>query len=334
MSDEEYFEQLCSNSLDGTLTDSESEKLEAHLAECPSCAALREDMEQMRALFAEEAEPPEGLHEGITQRLEQESKLKVVQPEKPVRRMPVFTMVAAAAVVVLVVLGGGLLPMFSTVTRSDVTAEGMPADSAAAGDTDMSAVVKGAAEDAGVTADVDAGASEETAQASGGAGSTGAALYSAQTQPPVSAEPHDAAGTEEDTQTDGSAQDSQQSVDAATITPGSSGSKSAAAESADAPAAMTAGSEVQAVEVPESLRAMTVSHCYLAQGGGELPDIGGELLATDNEASWFLLDNNLTTLQDTLDAVENAGYTVASYEEAGLTIDSKASSWILVVVNG
>ena len=93
MSDEEYFEQLCSNSLDGTLTDSESEKLEAHLAECPSCAALREDMEQMRALFAEEAEPPEGLHESIMQRLEQESKLKVVQPEKPVRRMPVFTMV-------------------------------------------------------------------------------------------------------------------------------------------------------------------------------------------------------------------------------------------------
>ena len=32
MSDEEYFEQLCSNSIDGTLTDSEREKLEAHLA--------------------------------------------------------------------------------------------------------------------------------------------------------------------------------------------------------------------------------------------------------------------------------------------------------------
>ena len=44
MNDEEYFGQLCSNSVDGTLTDSEREKLEAHLAECPSCAALlRED---------------------------------------------------------------------------------------------------------------------------------------------------------------------------------------------------------------------------------------------------------------------------------------------------
>ena len=83
MSDEEYFEQLCSNSIDGTLTDSEREKLEAHLAECPSCAALKRDLEQMQALLSEEVEPPAGLHESIMQRLEQESKLQVVQPEKP-----------------------------------------------------------------------------------------------------------------------------------------------------------------------------------------------------------------------------------------------------------
>ena len=81
MSDEEYFEQLVSNSLDGTLTDSEREKLEEHLVECPSCAALKQDLEQMRAWFAEEAEVPEGLHEGIMQKLEQETKLRVVQPE-------------------------------------------------------------------------------------------------------------------------------------------------------------------------------------------------------------------------------------------------------------
>ena len=37
MNEEEYFEQLCSNSVDGTLTDSEKQKLEEHLAECPSC---------------------------------------------------------------------------------------------------------------------------------------------------------------------------------------------------------------------------------------------------------------------------------------------------------
>ncbi len=47
MNEEEYFEQLCSNSVDGTLTDSEKQKLEEHLAECPMCAALKEDLEQM-----------------------------------------------------------------------------------------------------------------------------------------------------------------------------------------------------------------------------------------------------------------------------------------------
>ena len=58
MNEEEYFEQLCSNSVDGTLTDSEKQKLEEHLAECPSCAALKEDLEQMHSMLAvDETEP-------------------------------------------------------------------------------------------------------------------------------------------------------------------------------------------------------------------------------------------------------------------------------------
>ena len=85
MNDEEYFEQLCSNSVDGTLTDSEREKLEAHLAECPSCAALLRDLREMRALFAQEPEAPDSLHDGIMEQLRQETKLHVVQPEKPDR---------------------------------------------------------------------------------------------------------------------------------------------------------------------------------------------------------------------------------------------------------
>ena len=59
MNEEEYFEQLCSNSVDGTLTDSEKQKLEEHLAECPSCAALKEDLKQMHRMLAEaETAPP------------------------------------------------------------------------------------------------------------------------------------------------------------------------------------------------------------------------------------------------------------------------------------
>ncbi|RGM78508.1 zf-HC2 domain-containing protein [Butyricicoccus sp. OM06-6AC] len=111
MNEEEYFEQLCSNSVDGTLTDSEKQKLEEHLAECPSCAALKEDLEQMHSMLAvDETEPPAGLHDSIMERLRQEETVRVVAPQKPMRRLPVFTMVAAAAVVVLVVLGGGLMP--------------------------------------------------------------------------------------------------------------------------------------------------------------------------------------------------------------------------------
>ena len=97
MNEEEYFEQLCSNSVDGTLTDSEKQKLEEHLAECPSCAALKEDLEQMHSMLAvDETEPPAGLHDSIMERLRQEETVRVVAPQKPMRRLPVFTMVAAA----------------------------------------------------------------------------------------------------------------------------------------------------------------------------------------------------------------------------------------------
>ena len=136
MNEEEYFEQLCSNSVDGTLTDSEKQKLEEHLAECPSCAALKEDLEQMHSMLAvDETEPPAGLHDSIMERLRQEETVRVVAPQKPMRRLPVFTMVAAAAVVVLVVLGGGLMPAFSTVGSGSTAA----ADSASADAGDCTA---------------------------------------------------------------------------------------------------------------------------------------------------------------------------------------------------
>ena len=79
MNEEEYFEQLCSNSVDGTLTDSEKQKLEEHLAECPSCAALKEDLEQMHSMLAvDETEPPAGLHDSIMERLRQEETVRVI----------------------------------------------------------------------------------------------------------------------------------------------------------------------------------------------------------------------------------------------------------------
>ena len=161
MNDEEYFEQLCSNSVDGTLTDSEREKLETHLAECPSCAALLRDLREMRTLFAQEAEAPDSLHDGIMEQLRQETKLHVVQPEKPVRRMPVFTMVGVAAAVVLVVLGGGLMPSFSTVGN------GSSGASADAGDAVAAVTADSYSDDAGAASD---GAAADIAEAAENAG--------------------------------------------------------------------------------------------------------------------------------------------------------------------
>ena len=324
MSDEEYFEQLCSNSLDGTLTDSEREKLEAHLAECPSCAALKDDLERMRALFSEEIEPPASLHEGIMQRLEQESKLKVVRPEKPARRMPVFTMVAAAAVVVLVVLGGGLMPMFSTVGNSRA-ADAATAEGAAAGGSDADAAVQESAEQAGISAYAKQPAQSDAAGVD--AEESPASTFSAEPAPSTTEQ---AADAEASAPTSESADGSGGAAAGPAPVPGTY----SVAPSGDAPQSARMESVQSTITVPESLRAMSVAHCYLAQGGAELPDIGGELLATDDQASWFLLDNDLVTLQETLGAVEDAGFTVSDYVDAGLTIDSKASSWLLIVVDG
>lgn len=159
MNEEEYFEQLCSNSVDGTLTDSEKQKLEEHLAECPSCAALKEDLEQMHSMLAvDETEPPAGLHDSIMERLRQEETVRVVAPQKPMRRLPVFTMVAAAAVVVLVVLGGGLMPAFSTVGSGSTAA----ADSASADAGDGTA-------DGGMQDEIEQSVRENADASSGGA---------------------------------------------------------------------------------------------------------------------------------------------------------------------
>lgn len=159
MNEEEYFEQLCSNSVDGTLTDSEKQKLEEHLAECPSCAALKEDLEQMHSMLAvDETEPPAGLHDSIMERLRQEETVRVVAPQKPMRRLPVFTMVAAAAVVVLVVLGGGLMPAFSTVGSGSTAA----ADSASTDAGDSTA-------DGGMQDEIERSVRENADASSGGA---------------------------------------------------------------------------------------------------------------------------------------------------------------------
>lgn len=329
MNEEEYFEQLCSNSVDGTLTDSEREKLEAHLAECPSCAALKRDLEEMRALWGEEVEVPGDLHEGIMDALRQENKLHVVQPEKPVRRMPVFTMVGVAAAVVLVVLGGGLMPSFSTVGSGSsgasadagdavaaVTADSYSDDADAPSDSTENEIAE-AAEDAGIRAA--GGSTANTAPATndiapGGTSSSEAAPQTGENSAPaVISLPE---GTD----------------DSSSIAVQSEPGGRAAVNSSDSSDSTATARIGAALTLPEAAHGLRVAHCYIAEGGS-LPELGGTLLYSDSDAAWFLLDNNMTVLQDTLSALEKAGCTVAAYEDIGLTIDSKADSWLLIVRN-
>lgn len=317
MNEEEYFEQLCSNSVDGTLTDSEKQKLEEHLAECPSCAALKEDLEQMHSMLAvDETEPPAGLHDSIMERLRQEETVRVVAPQKPMRRLPVFTMVAAAAVVVLVVLGGGLMPAFSTVGSGSTAA----ADSASADAGDGTA-------DGGMQDEIeqsvqrntdtsDSGASNSSVQQSGTASqSANGSAYSGQNDTGEDS----AANAQSDAGVDAEQYaDNDQSI--------------AAPEPIIEKSVQVQTSPV--LTLPQSLHGTHTAYCYVATGGSSLPDIDGELLAQENGVSWFRLDNSMETLEKTLQTVEQAGCTVTAYDKVDLTIDSHADSWILAVVTG
>lgn len=326
MNEEEYFEQLCSNSVDGTLTDSEREKLETHLAECPSCAALKRDLEEMRALWGEEVEVPDDLHEGIMDALRQENKLHVVQPEKPVRRMPVFTMVGVAAAVVLVVLGGGLMPSFSTVGSGS-------SDSAAAGESP--AVF---ADSYTAQADAPSDSTEnEIAEAAEDAGIRAAGGSTANTAPATNdIAPGGTSSNEAAPQTDENSAPAvislPEGTDSSSIAVQSEPGGRAAVNSSDSSDSTATARTGAALTLPEAAHGLRVAHCYIAEGGS-LPELGGTLLYSDSDAAWFLLDNNMTVLQDTLSALEKAGCTVAAYEDVGLTIDSKADSWLLIVRN-
>ena len=336
MSDEEYFEQLVSSSLDGTLTESEREKLEAHLAECPSCAALKHDLEQMRALFAVEAELPAGLHDDIMQGVRQEQRLRVVQPEKPVRRMPVLTMVAAAAVVVLVVLGGGLMPAFSTVGGASTT-DAATAEANTGSDGAISRV-RDAASDAGLTGGSDSDTQEESAPESAAPEETDEAAPEAKQATPQPASGDTSAQAEQEQQTtQATAETAPASGDSRVwegLQPSTPPEAAGDAATQGAHVDITLADALPVITVPDSLRGSRVAHCYLATGGETLPDVDGELLYTDEGASWISLENNMSLLQDTLKLLEDAGFTVSAFDEVGLTIDSKAATWLLIVETG
>ena len=120
-----YFENLCSASVDGTLSRAEKKELEAHLAECPACREYLEDMRVMRTLWRELDDPaPAGLHGSIMAAVRAQSEaaeetapadnviaipVREAAPLHAKKRMrSVVLMLGAAAACVALVVSGGL----------------------------------------------------------------------------------------------------------------------------------------------------------------------------------------------------------------------------------
>ena len=115
MSSCDLIQEKISQLLDGDLSPQEREEVEAHIQDCPSCAAIYQAFSLVSAGIAENLEePPRALFENV---------MDAVRQEKPHRRVLVpvrYRSAAAAAACVALVLGLslGLPPMVRSLGRS------------------------------------------------------------------------------------------------------------------------------------------------------------------------------------------------------------------------
>lgn len=116
--------ELISAELDGALFQEERERLERHLAECPHCRALRQELAAVSAVMrgAEEVEPPTELRETIMERVRAQAgaAAPVTRPQSGHRHWG--TMIASAACVAVVLLAT-LGPARERLTSADKEAQ-------------------------------------------------------------------------------------------------------------------------------------------------------------------------------------------------------------------
>ena len=296
-----YFENLCSASVDGTLTRAEKKELEAHLAECPACREYLEDMRVMRTLWRELDDPaPAGLHGSImaavqadlAQQTEAEAADNVVSIAvgKPVpvhakkRLRSVVLMLGAAAACVCLVVSGGL-------------------------SGGLSGLVGGTASDA-------------------------AAAVVAAEAPGAAAEPQESIMSASN---EGAANKGTRIVPEAPV---AAATEDYALATADAMPAEEKQAAPKLPELPGSVAERHFAESYLAVGAGELPVIEEAVLLTqENGCSYYSLPNDISVLEKVFDALPQAGYAITVADsttgegtEANMTDAATAAEVLLIVM--
>jgi len=100
----ERYHELLSARLDRELTEDEAEELELHLAGCPQCRIVGEQMEEAREVFAdlEDTPAPEGFARGVMERIQaEEARPKVI----PLFQRPQFKALAGLAACLALAVG-------------------------------------------------------------------------------------------------------------------------------------------------------------------------------------------------------------------------------------
>ena len=109
--------ELLSLQLDGALTSEQMQALDAHLASCPSCRTIQEELRAVdEALPALEQEPPAQLRDGVMRQIRRQSRHKKEQTV-----FLRFVAVCAAAAALLALLSGFHLVSIPSLGRGEAS---------------------------------------------------------------------------------------------------------------------------------------------------------------------------------------------------------------------
>ena len=340
----EYYQALCSASLDGELTRAQKRELDAHLATCPACADYLEDLKFIRTAWGDLKAPlPDTLHEKIMAPILEEAQKNLKPLEKKKRRPPVFTMLAAAAACVILVLSGAVGDLLG-----GMEVNGKPAalseDTGAAMEETTRAMPPPASSEAGESIPPSTLVPAQQAQPEPepeDPAETDSAPASGNEQAPADAsEDYGGAAASSSGSSGGTANAWASSESTGSAASGSEQADSSAASSSVAntpdvkiaPASFNRA-EKQSVTLPENLQAFQFALCYVAVGTEDPPVlIDASLIEKIDNTYYFSLSNSMSSISQNIEALQAAGYETAVRRDVGVTLTDGAESILLILV--